>query len=231
MKKSNDPDENIVEVSLLGNGVLSSVPDIAVSPVSYDYGDVQVGTSSAFAFVVTNEGDGDLILGALSLLGADSSQFRADSIAVPLTLASKDSLNVGVLFKPTSAGTKTARLVIESNDPDESTLAVLLTGSGKSDPVSVDNETQAVRDFTLSQNYPNPFNPITTITYSLPAATDVTLKLYNTLGQEVAVLVNEYKPAGEYTIDFDAQDLATGVYVYSLQAGARSQVKKLLLLR
>ena len=65
------------------------------------------------------------------------------------------------------------------------------------------------KTFTLSQNFPNPFNPTTTIAYSLPAATDVTLRVYNTLGQGVAVLVDEYKSAGEYIIDFNAQDLGS----------------------
>jgi photosystem II stability/assembly factor-like uncharacterized protein len=83
----------------------------------------------------------------------------------------------------------------------------------------------------LAQNYPNPFNPSTTIRYELPHAGHVTLKVYNTLGQEVATLVNETKPAGSYTVQFDAGGLASGVYFYRLQAGDFVQAKKLVVLR
>jgi hypothetical protein len=85
--------------------------------------------------------------------------------------------------------------------------------------------------FKLHQNYPNPFNPITTIRYELPHASRVTLKVYNTLGQEVATLVNETKPAGVYTAQFDAANFASGVYLYRLQAGSYVETKKLILLK
>ena len=86
-------------------------------------------------------------------------------------------------------------------------------------------------EFSLEQNYPNPFNPSTTIRYELPHASRVSLKVYNTLGQEVATLVNETKPAGVYTVQFDAGSLASGVYFYRLQAGDFVEAKKLVLLR
>jgi hypothetical protein len=85
--------------------------------------------------------------------------------------------------------------------------------------------------FTLEQNYPNPFNPSTTIRYELPHASQVSLKVYNTLGQEVATLVNETKAAGVYTAEFDAAGLASGVYFYRMQAGTFVEVKKLVVLR
>jgi photosystem II stability/assembly factor-like uncharacterized protein len=85
--------------------------------------------------------------------------------------------------------------------------------------------------FSLEQNYPNPFNPSTTIKFSIPTSEFVTLKVYDVLGNEVATLVNEEKPAGSYEINFDASNLSSGIYLYTVQAGSYTQTKKLILLR
>ncbi len=85
--------------------------------------------------------------------------------------------------------------------------------------------------FSLSQNYPNPFNPGTTIEYSLPQPSYVTLTLYNILGQRIRTLVDEAKPAGTYTVRLDGAGLASGVYFYRMRAGNFTATKKLVLLR
>jgi hypothetical protein len=85
--------------------------------------------------------------------------------------------------------------------------------------------------FALDQNYPNPFNPSTTIRYALPQRSHVTLTVYNTLGQRVAELVNAEKEAGRYEVMFNANGLASGVYLYRIQAGTFVQTRKLVLLR
>jgi sugar lactone lactonase YvrE len=85
--------------------------------------------------------------------------------------------------------------------------------------------------FTLSQNYPNPFNPSTTISYALPQAGNVTLKVYDVLGREVATLVNENKVAGSYAAMFNADKFSSGTYFYKLQAGNFAQTKKMLLVK
>ncbi len=83
----------------------------------------------------------------------------------------------------------------------------------------------------LYQNYPNPFNPSTTINYSLPQNTFVTLKVYNSLGQELETLVNEEKSVGNYSVRFDGSRFASGIYFYRLQTENFSQTRKLLLLK
>jgi hypothetical protein len=85
--------------------------------------------------------------------------------------------------------------------------------------------------FQLMQNYPNPFNPATVIRYSLPASSKVLLKIYNTLGQEVATLFDGEQSAGQKEISFNASALSSGVYFYRITAGHDSDVKKMLLLR
>jgi len=85
--------------------------------------------------------------------------------------------------------------------------------------------------YELSQNYPNPFNPSTIINFSIPQSGIVTLRVYNVLGQEVAELVNDVKSAGTYEVSFDASNLTTGMYVYTIQAGNYSATKKMLLVK
>ena len=85
--------------------------------------------------------------------------------------------------------------------------------------------------YSLGQNYPNPFNPETRIDYTLPEQQSVSLKVYNMLGELVQELVNEVKPAGNYTVTFDGSDLPSGVYVYRIQAEGFSENKKMTLLK
>ena len=85
--------------------------------------------------------------------------------------------------------------------------------------------------FSLAQNFPNPFNPTTTIEFSLPKSEDVTLKIYNLLGEEVKTLINEYKETGNHTVQFNANNLASGIYLYRLQAGSFVETKKMILLK
>jgi len=84
---------------------------------------------------------------------------------------------------------------------------------------------------SLEQNYPNPFNPSTSICYSLPNRSHVTLSVYNTLGQQVAQLVNEESESGYHEVQFNATNLASGIYFYRLQAGTFVETKRLLLLK
>lgn len=85
--------------------------------------------------------------------------------------------------------------------------------------------------FELSQNYPNPFNPSTKISWQSPISSHQTLKIYDVLGNEVATLLNEVKPAGIYEVEMNAANLSSGVYYYKLQAGSFVETKKMLLLR
>jgi hypothetical protein len=85
--------------------------------------------------------------------------------------------------------------------------------------------------FSLSQNYPNPFNPTTEIQFAIPAQSNVELKVFNLLGQEVATLVNTSMAPGTYTVDFNASKLASGTYLYRLKAGEFVQVNKMVLMK
>ena len=97
--------------------------------------------------------------------------------------------------------------------------------------VGVEVETILPTEFPLRQNFPNPFNPITTIQYSIPNRSNVVLKIYDILGNEVRTLVNEEKEQGVYTINFDANNLASGLYLYRIQAGSFIETIKMILMK
>ncbi|HMT11826.1 MAG TPA: T9SS type A sorting domain-containing protein [Ignavibacteria bacterium] len=86
-------------------------------------------------------------------------------------------------------------------------------------------------DYALQQNYPNPFNPVTTINYSIPAAGNVELGVFNMLGQQVAQLQNGFQQPGNYTAQFNAADLPSGVYMYRISSGNYSESKKMILVK
>jgi subtilisin-like proprotein convertase family protein len=87
------------------------------------------------------------------------------------------------------------------------------------------------KSFSLSQNYPNPFNPVTNIKFSMPRSGNVSMKVYDILGRQVAELVNEFRPAGNYVVDFNAAHLSSGVYFYSIETSEFTEVKKMVLVK
>lgn len=116
-----------------------------------------------------------------------------------------------------------------------------ITGSGQiigsgticGNPTDVETEDQISlpKDFALAQNYPNPFNPSTIIEYQLPKVSNVNLKVYDILGNEIVTLVNENKAAGVYEIEFDASRLSSGIYFYQLITDNFSNIKKMTLIK
>ena len=95
----------------------------------------------------------------------------------------------------------------------------------------VEQEVSKPEHFNLFQNYPNPFNPSTLIKYAIGSRQHATLKVYDILGNEVATLVDEEKPAGTYEVEFDASKLVSGIYFYKLQAGGFIKIRKMVLLK
>ena len=93
------------------------------------------------------------------------------------------------------------------------------------------NDKILMNGFTLSQNYPNPFNPTTKIKYSIPQSSNVLIKVFGVLGNEIKTLVDEYKNAGDYEVDFNANNLPSGIYFYRLVSGRYSETKKMILLK
>ncbi|RQW03032.1 T9SS C-terminal target domain-containing protein, partial [candidate division KSB1 bacterium] len=119
-----------------------------------------------------------------------------------------------------------------SDDNNEWQNASLFGTANLVSGTAVKQEAPAVvSTFKLNQNYPNPFNPTTNITYSIAKMSPVTLTVYNLMGEQMATLVDEVKPAGEYTVTFDASSLTSGVYLYTLQADGKMFTNKMMLMK
>lgn len=87
------------------------------------------------------------------------------------------------------------------------------------------------KQYVLLQNYPNPFNPTTKIKYQLPESGKVTLKIYDVVGREIVTILNEQKEAGYYEVEWNANETSSGIYYYKIQAGAFTEIKKMLLIK
>jgi hypothetical protein len=97
--------------------------------------------------------------------------------------------------------------------------------------VPVEDEVAAPKTFALEQNYPNPFNPTTTIRYGITEKSIVKIILFNAIGEEVALVLNEEKESGYHQVEFNAATLPSGVYFYQLQAGSFVETKKMVLMK
>ena len=146
--------------------------------------------------------------GSVSILGTEAYE-----------LAPGDSI---VAYFGIAIGASDASLVANMNEVEGKYNSVI--------SVSRDNNLIPL-DFSLKQNYPNPFNPVTKINFSVPREGNIRLNVFNVLGEVVATLVNSELPAGNYTYDFDATKLPSGIYLYTLSAGNYKETKKMVLLK
>lgn len=196
------------------------------NPDSLYFGYVPMGDSLELNFQVTNNSSQQIEIN--DVFTRESAYKVINSL--PIVLQSHGSENVVVKFKPEIVKDYFDDLHLRWNT-EVQRIAQVVQLIGSSDPSSsLENETE-FRDYYLSQNYPNPFNPVTTIKYKISATVNVLLKVYDILGKEIATLVNEEKPAGNYEVKFSPTGLSNGIYFYKLQAGSFVETKKMVLMK
>ncbi|HVN49416.1 MAG TPA: T9SS type A sorting domain-containing protein [Bacteroidota bacterium] len=221
----------------------SGMTDTMVTSLAVIGTSIFAGTNSGGVFLTTNNG--------ISWSAVDSGLTNARIQALTVSSNGTNSGNIfagtngGGVFLSTNNGTSWNAIDNGLTNPFISVLAASSTtlyagtyGSGVwSRPLSdiitgiARTPAQEPRTFSLAQNFPNPFNPSTTIAFSIPSKSHVTLKIYDILGREVATLINSDVSAGSHTQQWNASNFSSGIYFYRLQAGSLNQTKKLLLLR
>jgi hypothetical protein len=183
------------------------------------------GVSTSYTRNVANVVDA---FGTVSVPGKTFDALRLKSTEVDTI----QTLISGVVYN-TQVSTFTTLLWIgkdgSSASVGGSSVSYTLPSSGATsvEPVAFNGPTA----FSLGQNYPNPFNPSTNIEFGIQNAGETTLRVFNILGQEVATLVDRHLPAGRYRVNFNANDLASGLYIYTIQSGENRTARKMMLVR
>jgi hypothetical protein len=172
-------------------------------------GDTGTGTgSNRIGIFDTSAGTWSYVAGdpfvASNYWGTMSAQIRNNGIKV---------------FRPGGSLTNSTRPLIAF--ADTCYMVVGVTNKGQETP----------KNFSLNQNYPNPFNPSTKIDFAIPKSANVEIKVFDILGREVATLMNEFKHAGNYSVEFNGGNISSGVYFYTLKSGNFKDTKKMLMIK
>jgi len=218
------------------NGITSTIPylfagsttqEIFIDTDSIDFGDVEIGDTATYVFIIYNMGNIQLEVYDINT----ETPFYVDY--------SENYVNAGELieiqirFSPEETGEYSNNLTIYSNDNDEEEVTVQLTGTAVG--LSVDWH-QIPEKFALHQNHPNPFNPVTTLRYDLPEGANVNITIYNMMGRKVSTLVSSQETAGFKSVQWNATNdkgspVSAGLYLYTIQAGEFRQTRKMVLLK
>ncbi|MEE4312613.1 MAG: T9SS type A sorting domain-containing protein, partial [candidate division KSB1 bacterium] len=189
------------------------------------FGDIGNAGEAMLSFKVHNIGDEDLVVD--EIFTTDKS-FNATPTS--FTVAPGGMQEVQVTFKPRTDQMYDEILALPNNDPTEGNAGIPLEGMGLPTSVAETPNAQPAT-YALAQNYPNPFNPVTHISFSLKQAGQVKLAVYNALGEEVDVLVNENMRGGSHTFTWKPSNVSSGVYFYRITAGEFSSMKKMILMK
>jgi len=208
--------------------VISTVPNVPWTERSatltgyYQFSAASNSTDSLYIFVGLYKGSTGFAAGAIALGG--SAFYKQFSVPIYYaTSATPDSAFISIYIVGTSRNSQAATV-------GSTFLIDDLAFSGNASAVS--EETGSLPNaFVLEQNYPNPFNPTTTISFSLPTRSSVSLKVFDMLGREVSTIVSEEMSAGSYARQWNASAFASGIYFYRLQAGSFVQTRKLVLVK
>jgi parallel beta-helix repeat protein/predicted outer membrane repeat protein len=219
----NDPDNTVSDMGAFYFNQLR--PAISISNNILDFGEVTIGNSRDLPLKIYNGGNDTLII---SSVNSDSSVFTNNFNPANGSILPNDSLLVTVTFTPVDSGLINDTLFIINNDK---LVKVNLNGIGKNPTGIIDEDSNFPKEYALYPAYPNPFNSTTTLKFDLPKYSLVDLKIYNILGEEVNTVILKGMNAGRYKYIWNADNLASGVYFYRLNAGEYNEVRKIIFVR
>ena len=231
---SNDFDENVYDVALLGTGVspeiniqgnYTNITDGDPTPGTAnhtDFGTVNMGGNQVRTFTIQNKGLGKLTVSGISITGTNAAEFTLASgtPAFPITIAAADSQSFQVQFAPTAVGVRTAIINVVNNDADEATYDYAVQGVGR-DATAINT----VSGPSFAKLYPNPTGDAATIAITLKKADHISISVFNIEGKEAMNSVNKVLSAGEQQIVLNTSALANGTYFVQIATG--SQITKM----
>ena len=195
------------------------------NPDSLNFGYVSLGDSVEMSLEIINNSNQQIEINDVYFR---NSAFKVNT-TLPINLIPYGTENVTVSFKPEINGNYYDDLHLRW-DKEGQRIAQVVPLHGYTNPNSAGSESE-LSDFYLSQNYPNPFNSSTKIEYAIPQFSQVQIKIFSVLGNEIETIVNEQRQSGNYELTWNAVDLPSGVYFYQLRAGSFIQTKKMILLK
>jgi hypothetical protein len=206
----------------------SPAPQVVTNPISFHYWhfpNTPVDSTNIKTIQIINSFVNFLKIDSIY---TNSSQFRVNSFTYPIYLVS-DSITLDISFIPDTNIIYYDTVFISNNS---TTPLYIISVNGKGVFLAnVNIQNGEITAYELFDNYPNPFNPTTKIKYQLPELSKVKLTVYDVLGREVKILVNEEKPAGNYEVEFDGTNLPSGIYFYRIETSKFSDTKKFVLLK
>jgi hypothetical protein len=208
--------------SFATNNIRPTFAELGVLPLKVDFDSTLLNSSSSYQIYIANSGNAQLNIDSITI---SDSRFTNSNIT---SIEAYSFNKIQIEFIPDSIKNYNALLTVFSN---AGVKEIVLTGIGKNNAANVVDENFTPIAFSLEQNFPNPFNPTTIISFKLPEKSNVDLKIYDVLGNDVATLLNGYKSAGSYEVEWNASNLPSGVYIYQLRAGTYTQIKKMMLLK
>ena len=225
----NSETRDVMIRAMVGQGEIP-YPVIETSVDTLEFPTTFVGDSAWLDLTISNIGTfGDLIIESIAFpLVPLNLVYNTEGFTPGMTIGPESNETITIRFTPPTPTTWQSNMTINSN-ASNGTAFVFCIGEGA---LSVgDNPEGAPVTFNLYQNVPNPFNPVTYIEYSIPAAGNVELVVYNSLGEEITKLVNGEVNAGYHKVAFDGSNLGSGIYFYRISANGFTEMKKMVLMK
>jgi alkaline phosphatase D len=228
-------DLEVLGSTTVKSGFLPERVSLAYGSNRIYFGEVEIGSSPTIykSNIISTSCD-TLMISDYILVGSANFGVILPNKNLPLKVPAGKKISVSITYTPNDTRSDTAAINFFTNAPNHPEIMITVYGEGI-EPVEV-NENELMREFHLSQNYPNPFNPSTNISYSIAKPGNVSLTIYNSLGETVRTLKDEHHTTGLYNVSWNGRNnnnekLPTGIYIYELRTDSYLKAKKMILLR